>query len=98
VAFSLGSTLTNVGLKLPDVDYTPLAVSANSTADQALTVTGAVVGDKVVVGFPATGPNTGIRLHAAWVSAANQVTVRIENTTGAGLTPTAPWKIAVFKT
>jgi hypothetical protein len=34
VAFSLGSTLTNVGLKLPDVDYTPLAVSANSTADQ----------------------------------------------------------------
>lgn len=63
-------------------------IAATASATATITVTGAVAGDRVVLGLPAAGVTAGIVL-TAWVSAADTVTVRATNITGGALTPTA---------
>lgn len=53
-------------------------IAADAQADVAITVTGAAVGDHVVFNPTAT-PAAGLVFAAAWVSAADTVTVRIRN-------------------
>lgn len=62
------------------------AIAAGASATQAIPVVGAAVGDRAVIGFPASGVSAGISV-VAWVSAADTVTVRFTNTTGSPITP-----------
>lgn len=66
------------------------SVASNDTANQNITVTGAVAGQIVMLGPPAT-----IEAGFTWcgfVSAADTVTVRIHNNNGGPITPaTATW-------
>ena len=63
------------------------SIAAAGSANLTITVTGAVVGDDCYVtlnGTPALGLD-----YIAWVSAANTVTVRAMNFTGAAIDPAA---------
>jgi hypothetical protein len=72
------------------------SIAAGGTAELAITVTGATVGDPVHLGPPAT-LNNGL-LPWARVSATNTVTVRIHNATSGAINPTgATWKVRVSK-
>jgi hypothetical protein len=64
------------------------SIAAGASATQTATVTGAAVGDGVVVGLPAAGLTAGL-IPTAWVSAAGVVTLRITNITSGALTPAA---------
>lgn len=62
------------------------AIAAGASATQAITVPGAAVGDRALIGYPSSGVSAGIAV-VAWVSSANTVTVRFTNTTGSSITP-----------
>jgi len=64
------------------------AIGAAASATQAVAVSGAVVGDRVTVGLPASGIDAGI-LPTAWVSSAGTITVRLTNITASPITPYA---------
>lgn len=71
--------------------------SSNSSNDLTLTVTGAADGDPVAVGVPNACASLG-GLYFAYVSAADTVTVRFHNTSGAGIDPpSATFKVTVSK-
>jgi hypothetical protein len=59
----------------------PASVAANAVADQTFTLTGAVVGDTLILN-PPSGINAGLAVLEYYVSAANQITIRFHNTTG----------------
>jgi hypothetical protein len=59
------------------------SIAAGATLDTVVTVTGAALGNGVVVNPPANLP-AGL-LWAAWVTAADKVTVRVKNETGAAV-------------
>jgi len=63
-------------------------VAAGGSADLTITLAGAVAGQPVALGFTSSGPYAGLR-YEAWVSAADTVTVRAYNATGAGIDPPA---------
>ncbi|MGB0971747.1 MAG: hypothetical protein ACPGVG_12405, partial [Mycobacterium sp.] len=63
------------------------SIPAGSYEDLTITVTGAVEGDCVALGVPNASMTPGV-IYSAWVSAADTVTVRAENTTGGSLNPT----------
>lgn len=73
---------------------TPVAVGANTTAEQTFTVPGLNVGDFVNAIKPTT--QAGLGLVNARVSAANTLALAFANTTGGGLTPTAGERYAVM--
>ena len=58
-----------------------------ATSDLTVTVTGAADGDLVVLGIPNGAQPAGGAWYQAWVSAANTVTVRLFNETGAAVDP-----------
>lgn len=62
------------------VTYNPVSLADGAGETTTLTVTGASLGDQVVASF--SNDLQGIILHA-WVSAANTVSVRFQNETGA---------------
>jgi hypothetical protein len=64
------------------------SIAAGASATQTVSVSGAAVGDGVVIGLPAAGLTAGL-IPSAWVSAAGSVTLRITNTTGGAITPAA---------
>lgn len=64
------------------------ALANGASATQNVTIAGAEVGDRVVVGFPAAGLQALV-LHHEWVSAADTVTLRMSNVSGGALTPPA---------
>jgi hypothetical protein len=75
--------LTNaVSLNFPNV-------VAGSFQDLTISVTGAAVGDAVAPGYPAPGAGEDMLDYRMWVSAANTVTVRCFNRTGADINPAA---------
>jgi len=76
--------VTQVISKAYSIDFTLIA--AGATQDQTVTLTGAVSGMPVVIGFTNTGPFTGLR-YEAFVSAADTITLRAYNSTGAGIDP-----------
>lgn len=61
------------------------SIAAGASADQTITVTGAVANDRVVLGLP-DGLVSGL-IPFAWVSAADTVKIRIHNITAGALTP-----------
>ena len=63
------------------------SISAASQADLTITVTGAAVGDEVMMSLPAA-PAAGLVFNA-FVSAANTVTIRASNITASPVDPAA---------
>lgn len=71
-------------------------IAAAGQQELAVTLTGAVVGDRVVLGPPATLA-AGV-IVTARVTAANTVTVRLSNITAAGIDPaSASWTVGVLR-
>lgn len=65
------------------IDYGSIAAGASE--DQTITVTGAAVGDPVIIGLP-SAIETGL-VFTAFVSASNTVTLRASNITGSPINP-----------
>lgn len=80
-----GATLTKMLTASASLNFP--SISAASQADLTITVTGAAVGDEVVMSLPAA-PTAGIVFNA-FVSATNTVTVRATNVTAAPVDPAA---------
>ena len=62
------------------------SIGAGGSATQVITCAGAVVQDRVLVGLGSAGVNAGL-IVTAWVSSANNVTVRLTNITASPITP-----------
>lgn len=75
-------TWRNSGTASGSLDFASTADGA--TDDQTITLTGAAVGDMVILGTP--GPTVGT-WYEAWVSAAHTVTVRLHNESGGAVDP-----------
>jgi hypothetical protein len=72
---------------LLSVVLSPVAVAANTTAEQTFTVTGLIVGDFVNVVKPTA--QAGIGIVNSRVSAANTLAITFANATVGSITPTA---------
>lgn len=76
------------------LDFPSVAAGANTTL--TITVTGAAVGDDAVLIFD-SAPQVGLNF-VAWVSAADTVTVRVENYTAAAKdAASVAYRVIVFK-
>lgn len=73
-------------IPVSNVTLTYTAIAANVTQDQTVTVSGASINDIVLVGYPALVAGLGA---TAFVSAANTVTVRLDNATAGSIIPGA---------
>lgn len=80
-----GTTVTKILSATASLNYG--SISAASQADLTITVTGAAVGDEVVMALPAA-PAAGLVFNA-FVSAANTVTIRASNITASPIDPAA---------
>ena len=76
-----GTQLTFV--KKGTVSINPSSISAGAVGEETITITGAVVGDEVILHPPAAGLTAGLVVCDARVSAADTVKVRLFNSTGA---------------
>lgn len=63
----------------------PASINANTVSTQTFTLTGATVGDSVVVNPPAAGITAGLLVLQSRVSAANTLSVTFQNTTGSSI-------------
>lgn len=78
----------NFALRVYTVTLSPAQVAANTTAEQALTVTGVTTADTLLnVVKPTT--QAGLGIVGARISAANTIAVTFSNNTGVAITPTA---------
>lgn len=78
--FQTGDSGTQITyIQKSSVAVTIATSAAAAEADVAVTVTGAVAGDAVVVTPLAAAAETGLAVVLAWVSATNQVTIRYSN-------------------
>jgi len=72
------------------------SIPAGSTAELTLSVKGAEIGDTVLA-----SPNTTVEAGLVWcayVSAADTVTLRVANVTGAAIDPAArTWRVSVYQ-
>jgi hypothetical protein len=73
-----GNTITKVLSGSASLDFS--SISAGAQASLTITVTGAAVGDEVIMALPAA-PAAGLVFNA-FVSAANTVTIRASNISG----------------
>lgn len=76
-----GTPLTFVKKGTVTVDL-PNVVAAANAVDVSITVTGAAVGDMVLLQPPAAALTAGLQLLQAWVSATDTVKQRVYNPTG----------------
>jgi len=87
-----GATITAIYSATATLDFPN--TSSNASSDLTMTVTGAVVGDTVMLGLPAS-PAVGS--FSGWVSATNTVTVRYHNSSGGSSDPaSATYRATVF--
>lgn len=63
------------------VTIDPASIGANTVASQTFTLTGASVGDTLILNPPSTGLTAGLLVQQSYVSAANTITVVFQNTT-----------------
>ena len=100
VVMSPGRTANYVNqrIRTGTAELTFPEISSEASETQTITVSGAAVGDAVMIGPPAAGPTSGLTVDA-WVSAADTVTLRLTNITSAALTPPASqtWRATVVK-
>jgi hypothetical protein len=80
-----GSTITKVRSGSASLNFG--SIDAAAQADLTIAITGAVVGDEVIMALPAA-PAAGL-IFNAFVSAADTVTVRASNITAAPIDPAA---------
>lgn len=85
VAIGGGTPVTKIAVYTPSL--APSSVAAQTTAEQAFTVNGLAVGDKVIVNGPT--PTAGTGIVNARVSAANTLAITFANVTAGALTPAA---------
>jgi hypothetical protein len=72
------------------------SISSNATESLTMTVAGASTGDSVAIGAPA-GIEAGL-VWSAVVTAADTVTIRVQNDTGGSINPaSATWRATVFE-
>ena len=91
--YTLAKTLTNTAT----LSFGSVAGNSSGSGSSDITVTGAAVGDAVVLGIP-TADGTINGSFTAFVSAANTVTVRYHNNTTAAITPTTgTFRVSVLK-
>jgi len=89
------SRLVGVFRKTVTVDLA--SVAANTTAEQNITVTGAQVGDTVIV-EAASGINAGLGVVNARVASANTVALRMINATGSAIdAASATWYVTLLR-
>jgi hypothetical protein len=90
-----GATVTSVLTATSTIDFS--SISANTTSDSSgITVTGAAVGDAVMVGVPATIAS-GLVV-TGYVSAADTVKVRAANVTASPIDPASgSFRVVVVK-
>ncbi len=69
------------------ITWAPVAVAANTTAEQTVTVPVLRVGDVIFVTKPTA--QAGLGIVGARASAANQLAITFSNNTAAAITPTA---------
>lgn len=90
VAVGSGTAVTKVLKGAVTVD--PASINANTVASQTFTLTGAVVGDALTLNPPAAGLTAGLLVAQYFVSAANTITIVLNNTTGSPIDePSASW-------
>jgi hypothetical protein len=80
-----GNTITKVLSGSASLNFGSIGAAAQ--ADLTITITGAAVGDEVIMALPAA-PTAGL-IFNAFVSAADTVTVRASNITAAPIDPAA---------
>ncbi|MFT3937001.1 MAG: hypothetical protein QM726_25470 [Chitinophagaceae bacterium] len=91
IRYTLAKTLTTTAT----LDFTSTA--ALNSRDLTITVTGATVGDVVMLGVPSTAVLAN-SCFTAYVSAANTVTVRFNNYSAAALNPgSATYRVSVLR-
>ena len=92
---SLGNLAVDNGLLSSTYTIDFASIAAGGTATSVQTLTGAKVGATCVLGLPAA-PSAGI-VFDAYVSAADQVTVRAQNLTGGAIDPaSATYRVTVI--
>lgn len=74
----------------PTLDFG--AIAAGAVAEQTVAVTGAATGDSVQV-TPVGGLEAGLQVGGAWVSAADQVTVRVHTLGASAVRSSRPWRV-----
>jgi hypothetical protein len=82
-----GTTVTKV-LK-GTVSVNPASLNNATAADESITISGAAVGDAVILNPPTAGLTAGMLIVGAWVSATDTVKVRLYNSTGAPINEAA---------
>lgn len=80
IAGSDGTQITKILKGTVAVNLASLATV--TAADLDITITGAVVGDTVILHPPAADMTAGLLVCQAWVAAADTVTVRVYNASG----------------
>ncbi|GAI72449.1 unnamed protein product, partial [marine sediment metagenome] len=89
--YTLAKTLTGTGT----LDFP--STSAQNSSDLTISVTGAAVGDVVALGIPNASTNNHSTF-TAWVSAADNVTVRFNNYSAAAIDPASDtFRVSVIK-
>lgn len=78
--FGEGTQITYMKKGTVAVDLASLATV--TAADKDITITGAAVGDTVIIQPPAADMTAGLLVCQAWVAAADTVTVRVYNASG----------------
>lgn len=96
-----GSTLKFIDVDMVIIKEATIdfgSVSAQTSADSTVTVTGAAIGDNVTVSVKTAAVNLANTCYTAFVSAANTVTVRLNNYSASGKDPASGvFKILVHK-
>lgn len=70
--------------RIYSVDINPPSIAADSTTNVAVAVTGVATADKIIA-FPPSGLENGLVAKTCWASAADEITVRLQNTTAAAV-------------
>ena len=80
------------------VTIAPSSIAATTMAEQTFTLTGAAVGDSLVLNPPAATVQAGISVSQCFVSATNTVAIRFYNSTAGPLTiPSAAWTYLIVR-
>jgi hypothetical protein len=69
-------------VQIGTVSVNPASLADGAEADTSVTISGATVGDVVIMTPPTAGLDAGILICGAWVSAADTVKVRLHNNSG----------------
>jgi len=77
---SSGTELTKILKGTVTVNLASIALAA--VADNTVTLTGAAVGDTLIVNAPASAQEAGLVVAQAWVSATDTIKIRVHNAAG----------------